>query len=208
MLNLLKAGALALAMPCLASNTQPPVVPSTTLEITLPDPYRGSFEAVPQIECTQGRGTGVRSGTGVRISDDIVITAAHVVHGNGLCSIDGKPAEPIYDEPGRDFSALRVKLGHGYRANVSCEGIIAGERYYAYGYAHGGKPNVEPLIGTNYKNKKSGAVRLIGRVFPGMSGGKVANRDGAFVAITVMFNTDVDWAYVIPLTETYLCRRG
>jgi hypothetical protein len=172
--------------------------PGTTYDLTLPSPYRGSFETVPQIQCVQSRGSGVR------ISDDIVITARHVVEQRGPCGIDGIPTEIVYNEPGADFTALRVKLGGGFRAIVSCEGIVAGERYFAYGYAMGGKPNVEPLIGTNYQN--DGTTKLRGRVYKGMSGGMVANSEGAFVAITVMLNTDTDWAYVIPLKQTYLCR--
>jgi hypothetical protein len=193
----LLAGALALAMPCAASNAPAPP-PETTNELALPSPFRGSFEVVPKIECVASRGSGVR------ISDDIVITAAHVVVEKGPCGIDGKPTEIVYNEPGQDFTAIRVNLGRGLRAIVSCEGIIAGQRYYAYGYAFGGKPNVEPLIGTNYKHK-DGTVKLRGRVFKGMSGGMVANEEGAFVAITVMLNEEVDWAYVVPLSETYLC---
>ena len=199
MINLLKAGALALVLPCVASNSQPVPPTTTTTELALPSPFRGSFEVVPQIECVASRGSGVR------ISDDIVITAAHVVVNKGPCGIDGKPTEIVYVDPKQDFAALRVNMGQGFRAIVSCEGIIAGERYYAYGYAFGGKANVEPLIGTNFKHK-DGTAKLRGRVYKGMSGGEVTNGEGAFVAITVMLNLEVDWAYVVPLSDTYLCQ--
>lgn len=191
----------ALSCFLLASASPAPVAdpPSTTNDLTLPSPYRGSFEVVPQIECVASRGSGVR------ISDDIVITATHVVHERGPCGIAGVPTEIAYNEAGKDFTALRVPLGRGFRAIVSCEGIVAGERYYAFGYAHGGKANVEPLIGTNFKHK-NGQVKLRGRVYKGMSGGAIFTSEGQFVAITVALNTEADWAYVVPLTGTYLCR--
>jgi hypothetical protein len=172
--------------------------PLNTIDRTVPSPFRGSFEVVPQIMCAKG------SGSGVRISDDVIITAAHVATLGG-CSIDGQPAALAYQQPGRDFAAMTAPLGAGYRATYSCEGIKAGERYMAFGYANGGKPNVEPLLGTNY-NAGNGAVMLRGKVYHGMSGGAVFNSEGAFVAITVMTHKEADWAYVVPLTESYLCQ--
>ena len=177
----------------------PTLPPQTTIsDLTAPSPFRGSFEVVPKVEC------GMSRGSGVRISDDIVITAAHVAT-NGLCGIDGIPMALAYRPLGLDFVALRGALGPGYRAIVSCEGILPGERYQAFGYALGGKPNVEPLLGTNQRGPDKTAM-LRGKVYRGMSGGAVFNEGtGAVVAITVMLHKEADWAYVVPLSETYLC---
>lgn len=175
-----------------------PTPPANTLERTVPSPFRGSFEVIPKIMCAKG------AGSGVRISDDVVITAAHVASIGG-CSIDGITATTVYTQAGRDFAAMRVPLGLGYRATYSCEGIIAGERYQAFGYAQGGKANVEPLLGTNQRYK-DGSVMLRGKVYKGMSGGGVFNSEGAVVAITVMTHREADWAFVLELKGTYLCQ--
>ena len=166
--------------------------------LTIPSPFRASFEVVPKVECVNARGSGVR------VSDDVVITARHVVEQRGPCGIEGVPAQIAYHEPGKDFTALRVPLGYGYRAIISCDGIRPGETYYALGYANGGKPNVEPLIGTNQRD--GNMMMLRGKVYKGMSGGGIFTSEGAFVAIINMLHREADWAYVQPLSETYLCR--
>lgn len=174
------------------------VAPVMRTDITEPNPFRGTFATVPKIECA---GT---VGSGVRISDDLILTARHVA-ADGPCGIDGKPAEVVHHaEDGIDFSVIRVALGRGVREIISCEGVRPGERYFAYGYAFGRDANVEPLIATNLKLSK-GRVALRGRVFPGMSGGAVRNSEGATVAIAVQYNPDVDAANVVDLRNTYLC---
>ena len=194
MLKLALAGGAALA---LMSNTETPL-PTTTQSIAIPSPYRGSFEVVPKLECAGGRGSGVR------ISDDIVITAAHVAT-NGPCGIDGVPIGVAYHQPNRDFTAMRANLGPGLRAIYSCEGINAGQSYLAFGYANGGKANIEPLIGTNRKIE-GGQTVMRGKVYGGMSGGALFTTEGVVVAIITMRHLEKDWGYVLPLSETYLCK--
>lgn len=186
------------AFPTLLSNATPTDRPATANDITFPDPYRGSFDAVPKISCQSG------SGSGVRISDDIIITARHVIEGNGPCGAFDAPVNVVHLGDQMDFAAVRGKFGPGYRAVVSCEGIRPGERYYAFGYAHGGAPNVERLVGTNQRLPGNRVV-MRGRVFPGMSGGKVTNDEGAFVAITVQYDRERDTAILVDLKGTYLC---
>jgi hypothetical protein len=184
------------AAPFLLSAAEP-TIPMLTYDRVAPSPFRGSFEVVPLVKCTDSLGSAVR------ISDDVVISAAHVTDGED-CEIDGEPMQVVYTALGVDFTAARVKMAEGYVAIVSCEGIIPGERYYAFGHALGGKPNVEPLIGTN-KKYENGGTSLRGRVFPGMSGGMVANAEGAFVAITIQYNDTVDESVVVSLKDTKLC---
>lgn len=191
--------ALILAIPLSSfAQGEPNIPPANTTLRTIPSPFRGSFEVVPKIECQLARGSGVR------ISDDVVITARHVVEAHAPCGIEGIPAEVAYHEPGKDFTALKVPLGFGYRATYSCEGVHAGQQYLAFGYANGGKPNVEPLLGTNQTS--DGLTMLIGKVYKGMSGGAVETPEGAVVAIINMTHKEADWAYVLPLSATYLCR--
>jgi hypothetical protein len=184
----------------LASLSLSPAIPQAGMinDITLPSPFRASFEVVPFVACSTG------TGSGVRISDDIVVTATHVAS-LAPCSVDGHQMAVVHNEQGIDFSAMQGRLGIGYRATVSCEGIVAGERYMALGYANGGKANMEPLLGTNQRGPNHTAM-VRGRVYHGMSGGAVMTSDGAVVAITVMMHKQTDWAYVVPLSETYLCR--
>ena len=186
---------LALASAPLAANA--PAVPTTT-DRSMPSPFRASFETVPMVECANSRGSGVR------ISDDIVITATHVINDSAPCGVEGRPAAIAFNQPDVDFTALRVGLGQGFRAIVSCDGIKAGQSYLALGYAFGGAANVEPLVGTN-RTFNDGSVQMRGRVYRGMSGGGVFTGEGQLVAITVRLNTEADWAYVVPLTSTYLC---
>lgn len=163
-----------------------------------PSPFRYNFITAPKIECATSRGTGVR------ISVDTVITAAHVISGRGPCGVDGTAMEMTHQANGIDFAAMKGDLGGGLYATVSCEGIRAGERYLAMGYPFGETPNVEILVGTTRRH--SGArVNMLGRVYPGMSGGPVINDDGAVVAITVQYNPQANASNVVELRGTYLC---
>jgi hypothetical protein len=165
-------------------------------------PYGASFETIPQLVCA-GR-DGVTSGSGIRINDNTILTAAHVPSAK-TCVGYGVKLENARFEPGQDVAFETGKLRDGYRAIISCEGIKEGERYRAMGYADGGAPDVEPLIGTSDRAGQETVMR--GHVYHGMSGGAILNERGAVVAIVNAMQAEgKPLAFVTPLTQTYLCK--
>jgi S1-C subfamily serine protease len=173
------------------------------LALAIPSPYAASFETVPQIECFGPKGNRW-SGSGVRINDNTILTAAHVPSG-GLCEAHDTTLHNTRFEPGQDVAFETGDLKDGFRAIVSCEGIKEGERYLAMGYADGGAPDVEPLIGTDTRDGQLTIMR--GHVYHGMSGGAVLNDSGEVVAvINAMQAQGMPLAFVTPLTQTYLCK--
>jgi len=172
-----------------------PVSPAANLAI--PSPFSASFHYVPRVDCGKTRGSAVR------ISDDVLITATHVIDG-GPCSAFGKPLTIAYKDPNLDFAAVTAPLGYGYRAIISCDGIQEGRRYIAMGYPDGEYAAFEPLVGTG--DYTSGYAILKGRIFHGMSGGAVADEMGAIVAINnAMPKNGKPLVFVTALKDTYLC---
>lgn len=182
MISKLLAGALALAF---------------SLGEAGPSPFRYSFAVIPQLECASGKGTGIQ------LDGDRILTAAHVAT-RGPCGVNGVPVTTEFVSPDRDIAVVKGANPYGVRAILSCDGIAPGERYLAAGYALGGPPNIEPLVGTT--QRQGDAVVMRGRVYPGMSGGPVIDSDGRVVGVIVRYFKQVDFAAVIPISETYLCR--
>ena len=173
------------------------------LAITVPSPYGASFETVPQIMCVAGDGA-MSSGSGIRLNDNTILTAAHVPSGK-RCMVGGVRLDNTRFEPGQDIAFVTGSLGGGLRAVISCEGVVEGRRYLALGYADGGAPDVETLTGTDQKNGQ--LTIMIGHVYHGMSGGAVLNERGAVVAvINAMQSEGRPMSFVTPLTQTYLCK--
>lgn len=170
--------------------------------LSIPSPYGASFDTVPQLICNNdGKGT---LGSGVRIGDDLIVTAAHV-GSRTTCRAYGALLNNTRFEPGQDVVFVTGAFRTGYRAIVSCEGIREGERYLALGYADGGSPDVETLIGTRDTDGHLTIMR--GHVYHGMSGGAILNQQGAVVAIiNAMQREGKPFAFVTPLTQTYLCK--
>lgn len=171
----------------------------TSITVAVPSPFTASFHYVPRMDC------GTTRGSAVRISDDVLITAHHVVD-KAPCSAFGEVTKVTYRDPRRDFAAVTAKLGSGYRAIVSCDGILEGRRYIAMGYPDGEAPALEPLVGTD--DHVNGMAILRGRAYPGMSGGAVVDTDlGAIVAIlNAAPRNGKPLVYVTALKDTYLCQ--
>jgi hypothetical protein len=194
------------AMKALALAGVAPLLASANVPTSFPSPYTASFAPIPRLDC----GTG--SGTGVRIDDSTIITATHVpVNGHPgpdygkyrTCRAFGIETTLIYRASAHDFAVLRAPLAPGFYAIISCDGITPGEGYLALGYADGGAPDVEPLVGT--RERSAGLQMLRGNIYPGMSGGAVINKAGAVVAIINAKNKTHPYAWATPLSETYLC---
>jgi hypothetical protein len=188
-------------------------VPEMRINRTEPTPFLGTLSVVPRLMCRlPGSFTSSSSGSGVRISDNIVITARHVIqdHNTGQyreCEIAGRPVKLRWVHPHADLVAVEVELGIGYRAPYSCEGIKPGRRYMAIGHSSIADGAVFMMLtGTNVPLDKWGRAQLNGTAFPGMSGGEIVDMEsGSFVAITVAKDVDKPWVWAVPLTNTYLC---
>lgn len=192
----------AFATACVAATG---FISSPALALAVPSPYAASFVSVPQIHCIGDKGA-IHSGSGVRIGDNLIVTAAHV-NSRSVCRTYDTVLNNVRFEPGADVAFVQGTFPDGFRSVVSCEGIREGEQYLALGYADGGSPDVEPLTGTS--QTAHGQVMMLGHVYHGMSGGAVLNRAGALVAIINAMNSEgrpVSW--VTPLTRTYLCGRN
>lgn len=193
----LRAGAIALALSSAASPQRPVLDVAETK--TLPSPFGASFAVVPRIDCETVRGSGVR------LSDNLVITAAHVSNKGEKCSAFGAPMRQIRVESNRDVAFLEGDMGEGFRAIYSCAGIREGERYLVMGYPFGQSPDVEMMTGTS-KRMNGGYVLMKGRTYHGVSGGGVFEEStGALVAVVNALAKDVNYTWVTPLSETYLC---
>lgn len=171
-----------------------------TAPYVMPSPYVASFVSVPRLDCGDARGTGVR------LSGTLIITAAHVNTGRS-CEAFGHKMTNLWREPKADIAYGSADMDDGFRAVVSCAGISEGERYTALGFPMGESPAAESLIGTGQK-VEDGQVRMLGTVYPGMSGGAVLDRDGRLVAIINATGINAHYAYVTPLSATYLCRKS
>jgi hypothetical protein len=173
--------------------------------MTVVSPYGASFEAVPQLLCVSGPHGS--AGSGVRINENTILTAAHVPSGK-TCLAWGTKLTNTRFEPGQDVAFVTSdSLKGGLRMVVSCEGIKEGQRYLAMGYADGGAADVETLIGTSDRSGELTVMR--GHVYHGMSGGAVLNEAGAVVAVVnAMQAQGMPLAFVTPLTQTYLCKGG
>lgn len=167
---------------------------------TVASPFIANFAIVPRITCDKVIGSGVR------ISDTVVITAAHVTNERAPCSIGGTPMTQIRVEPNRDVAFIEGNMTGGFRAIYSCDGIREGARYLVMGYAFGTFPNVEPMIGIGDMNSRGQAL-LKGRNYHGMSGGGIFEEGtGRLVAVNNALASDVNYTWVTPLSETYLCK--
>lgn len=192
------AGCLAVWAACLgAAPDERPVVAAAATAVA--SPFTASFATVPRLDCGRSRGSGVRLG------DSLIITAAHVTAGGDQCHAYGAPLRVVRAELGRDVSFAEGELGGGLRALYSCDGIRPGRTYIAMGYAFGDAPNVELMVGTGEK-RDLGRVVLKGRAYQGMSGGGVFTEAGVLVAIINALSRDINYTWVTPLSETYLCQ--
>lgn len=183
-----------------------PTPPASNYALTVPNPYTLSSTTIRRLTCrSPGEGGW---GSSIRISDDLLLTARHVAQAkNGTwrgCELNGEIGKQIYVELNQDFVVLRMKMGQGYRAVISCDDIQEGARYYAVGYVDG-EIVIEPLIGT--ADVIQGEAILLGKVYGGMSGGAVIDVLGRTVAMTVARDEKGrPYVYALPLKNTYLCK--
>lgn len=153
-----------------------------------PSGYFINTDLVKQVICNvvENGHSGQVSGTAFFVRDHVLITAAHVVTHDTGCTIDGQPVTITQVNTALDYAILSSPLSPTELLNISCEGYHIGEAYLAVGYALGENLVVQPLTGsfsTETQHGFAGETRLIGKSFPGMSGGPIFNSRGFVVGI-------------------------
>ena len=165
---------------------------------TVPAPVSFTFGVNPIVDCFG------KYGSGVRISDNEIITAAHVI--GSSCQVEGVPAQVVYVDDKLDFAVLRGEFNPGLRATISCDGFRPGQRYLALGHPNR-TPVIEILTATNQTADDDARI-LNGSAYPGMSGGgNYRESDGALVGLTVRRDArGFRGVASVDLRDTYICK--
>ena len=176
----------------LPSSELPVIPPAATPDRTtrsIEDIVSASESAVALIESGSGRGAGFF------ISDDRVLTNAHVVSGQAFVTVrlsDGKtlPARIEAQLPDVDIALLRTSSPHPFRAALemgSAAGVRAGQEVIAIGSPLGLQNTVTRGIVSAVRN--TGGVVLIqidASLNPGNSGGPLLDRAGRVIGINTL----------------------
>jgi hypothetical protein len=179
-----------------------------------PTPYLVDEAVVPRIVCVRSGTASI--GSGVRISAELVVTAAHVVDEGAACTVDGAAATLERADRGKDIVLLRVATPAPLRAIVGCGAIREGASYLGAGYAEGfDMLRVQALTGTSARDPGDQGAALKGMVVfrgtatPGMSGGGIFDeRTGAAVGIiNVYYDNGILRMLGRSFADTFVCER-
>lgn len=164
---------------------------------------------VALIEC------GDYSGSGSFVTNTKVVTAYHVVSTGSACTVNGEKAEIFYKDGPTDLAILTVADHPRHISQISCAGFNASTVYQAVGYAG---PNIfiasYLLPTTKYAEMgpdestiyPSDHLRVLhGRVFAGMSGGPIVDKNGVVVG-TVIGGSSYR-TFSRQLKDTVLCHK-
>lgn len=218
---------LCLLMLCAAPALKSLVAPSSQapdpakVETRLPYKPRVfiNFSLVRRLYCgTPGLKNWGR-GTAVVISENTLMTAAHVVVGTTCFDeATGARVSTFYRDDLHDIAFASIEGGTYTRwFKLSCEGYRGGREYSAIGYQFG-RDLVETRLtatfaftsDTSTTNQDDGQVRaphlrlLEGDIYKGMSGGPIVDEDGVVVGL----NTATDHngvGFSRELRDTILC---
>jgi S1-C subfamily serine protease len=175
--------------------------------------YFLNLNTIKFVKCvTAGHGE-IFAGTAFIIGKGRVVTADHVIYEAQSCTIDQKKVSLISHSAELDFAVLGVDLGDKPPIlEVSCDGLILGNQYYAVGFSKAQDFAMTKLIaqgsfeGMNGEGGKDveHLSRMKGLVFPGMSGGPIIDMDGRVVGLINASDQDGN-ALGRSLSETALC---
>ena len=132
--------------------------------------------------------SGQGSGSGVIWRNGLIITNAHVVTGVTVQLADGiLNAQVIAKDLRRDLAAIRVTAANSPAVTVSYAPVRTGELVLAVGnpFMFPGAFSIGTIYASNNPQKQSW-IRANIRLFPGNSGGPLANAQGHVLGINTM----------------------
>jgi hypothetical protein len=175
--------------------------------------YFINLNTVKIIRCVDD--DGPVSGSGVIIGKDRILTANHVIFEENSCTVDGKQAKLISHDEKLDVALLEVDLGPKPPVvEISCDGYLLDHLYFSLGYAWTQDFAMTKMVATGifedappseeYPFSQKHMAKLIGYVYPGMSGGPVFDESGRLVGINNMSEMGRA-AFSRSLEDTELC---
>jgi hypothetical protein len=192
--NLLRAGAMALALLSSPASTQQL---GATISFVF-NPY------IEKVSCDGG------TGTGFKLADGRWVSANHVTELGG-CEVDGLPIIVTGFDDRTDWSTFIVP-GDNRRGGLTpdCSGYQDRTWYHGQGHARG-LPIVTstPVLFSSFMQGNSArdwATLIYNRFIPGMSGGAVLGSDGRVVGIVNAYNLFFPASASIALKDTPICQ--
>jgi S1-C subfamily serine protease len=183
----------------LAAAVQPP--PSR------PSPYLFEGSSVVRVVCVTANAESVW-GTAFYLGAGLYMTAEHVVE-KATCTIDDAPVTVEYLSQEPDYAIIKAAHFPPYRVVTSCERLQAGERYIATGYAGTDRDAVaQTVLTATGVSDQDQTAEANGSLVQGMSGGPVADLQGAVHAINTWQQADgAPYGGVTEIADTLLCKR-
>lgn len=160
-----------------------------------------NYNAITMIQCGSTRGTAFW------IRDTVLVTAEHV-SSQGPCSIGGQPVAVTYEDMALDFAMIQGPHNSNH-IEIDCRGPRRGRIYHAVGYAYGVRRHTSRLLATRKRynlDEGNGLRVLLGRAYPGQSGGPVIGQNSRASAMVNRGGDDPPFMAGRSLSDTPLCQ--
>lgn len=172
-----------------------------------PSGYYINLDLVKKVVCPKGDETYL--GTAFFVGPNKLMTASHVIH-DLECTIDGKPITVLEDNVALDYAVVTYEAGNVEYMNIACEQFTKGRVYLGVGWALGADFAVQRFVASDSREDQKefvGQIRLVGKSFPGMSGGPIIDDKGFVVGLTSGGDGDGRAIMVTrPMLDTSACR--
>ena len=175
-----------------------------------------NFTLVRRIFCAKPTEESGSIGTGVVISENVIMTAAHVLVEPTCLDVGASaPLTILYIDRVHDIAFLRINdVTFKNWFNTSCFGFQPNKEYAAIGYRYGDDLVETHVVATDFfspdfafTQEGSAAPHLrlmLGDIYKGMSGGPIVDEDGVVVGLNTA--TDNKGAgFSREIRDTILC---